>query len=102
MSGQAGAFEGWAFVGAGIKTRQFQSLQEAVTWAGEFGEWVVLERAPRGWRPVRHGGARGRVVAGLVEVGETANEPPAATVARARELMAMSREGLGAMKAKLP
>jgi len=64
-----GEFEAWAFVGSGVKTERFPTVQEAVTWASQHAEWVVYERATMGWRAVRHGGARGRIVAGALADG---------------------------------
>lgn len=59
-----GEFEAWGFVGSGVKTARFPTVQEAVTWAGQFGEWVVYEKATMGWRPVRFSGERGMIAAG--------------------------------------
>lgn len=63
---RGGEYQAWAFVGSGVKTDQFQSIQEAITWASEYGEWVVFERIGHGWRAVRHGGDRGHVAATAV------------------------------------
>jgi hypothetical protein len=57
------AFEVWGFVGTGIKTSRFSSIQEARTWAGQFTEWVIYERARPGWRAVQHNGERGLAAA---------------------------------------
>lgn len=81
---RAGSFQAWGFVGSGVKVEGFQSLQEAVMWASQHGEWVVYERATMGWRPVRHGGERGRIVAGAMEDPEVA----AAEVARLKRHIA--------------
>ena len=61
---RGGQFEVWAFVGSGVKTERFQTVQEAVTWAGQYGEWVVYEKATMGWRAIRHSGERGKMAAG--------------------------------------
>ena len=63
---RGGEYQAWAFVGSGVKTDQFQSIQEAITWASEYGEWVVFERISHGWRAVRHGGERGKAAASAV------------------------------------
>lgn len=91
-------FQAWGFVGSGVKVEGFQSLQEAVMWASQHGEWVVYERATMGWRPVRHGGERGRIVAEALP--EVAFEPPRETVAAAQGLM--DGDGLAALKRRLP
>lgn len=95
---QGGSFQAWGFVGPGVKVEHFQSLQEAITWASQHGEWVVYERATMGWRPVRHGGERGRIVA--EHLPEVAFEPPRETVTRAQGLM--GADELAAMKRRLP
>jgi len=69
VSGRLVEFDAWAFVGAGIKTQRFGTMQEAVTWASGYNEWVIYERATKGWRPVQHGGERGRIVAGALADG---------------------------------
>lgn len=62
---RGGKYQAWAFVGSGVKTDQFQTVAEAITWASEYGEWVVFERIGHGWRAVRHGGERGAAAASV-------------------------------------
>lgn len=59
-------YEAWGFQGAGTKTRQFPTLDEARLWAGQYTEYVIYERVKHGWTAIEHRGKRGEIVAGAM------------------------------------
>ena len=60
------AYEAWVFAGTEVDTRRFENLIEARTWASQYGEWMILERATMGWKAILHGGERGAIAAGAM------------------------------------